>query len=180
MPRRQESLIPTDRIEQAILLVRGQKVMLDRDLAKLYGVSTSALNQAVRRNVRRFPSDFMFQLSKDEFEQWKSQIVTSNPSVKMGLRKRPFAFSENGVAMLSSVLKSDRAIAVNIEIMRTFTRLRDLLANHRALAQRLDALEKRYDQQFSAVFDAIRQLITPPAKPRRSIGYHTLLDNRKG
>src|SRR5438067_1390377 len=131
MARRKDSLVPSDRIERAILLLRGQKVLLDRDLADLYDVPTKALNQAVRRNIERFPADFMFQLSPTEFEQWRSQIVTSNPAAKMAVRRRPFAFTENGVAMLSSVLRSERAIAVNIEIMRTFTRLREILSNHK-------------------------------------------------
>ncbi len=166
-------LIPAERIEQSILLVRGHKVMLDRDLAALYEVETKVLNQAVKRNADRFPEDFMFQLSAEEFENWKSQIVTSNPAAKMGVRRRPYAFTEQGVAMLSSVLRSDRAVAVNIEIMRAFVRLRRLLASHAELARKLDALEKKYDAQFKAVFDAIRQLMIPPAGPkRRQIGFH--------
>jgi hypothetical protein len=117
-----ESLIPAERIERAILVIRGHKVLLDRDLAELYGVSTGALNQAVKRNRKRSPEDFMFQLSPVEFENWKSQIVISNSAAKMGVRKRPYAFTEQGVAMLSSVLHSDRAIEVNIAIMRVFVR----------------------------------------------------------
>src|SRR5262249_55210642 len=136
--------IPSERIEKAILLLRGQKVMLDRDLARLYGVPTGVLNQAVSRNQSRFPPDFMFQLDAEEFENWKSQFVISNSGAKMGLRKRPFAFTEQGVAMLSSVLRSPRAIAVNIAIMRAFVRLRELLATHKDLARKLAELESKY------------------------------------
>ena len=118
-------LIPVERIEKAILLIRRQKIMLDRDLAELYGVPTKVLNQAVARNRKRFPGDFMFQLSQGEFENWRSQIVTSNSAARMGLRRRPYAFTEQGVAMLSSVLNSERAIEVNIAIMRTFVHLRN-------------------------------------------------------
>ena len=165
------SLIPQERIEKAILLVRGQKVMLDKDLASLYGVATKVLLQAVKRNRIRFPDDFMFQLTKVELENWRSQIVTSNPGAKMGLRRRPFAFTEQGVAMLSSVLRSPRAVQVNIEIVRTFVRLRQLLASHSELARKVDALEKKYDTQFKVVFDAIRQLMAPPANPKGKIGF---------
>jgi hypothetical protein len=131
-------------------------------------------NQAVKRNLNRFPEDFMFQLTKVELEDWRSQIVTSNPAAKMGLRRPPYAFTEQGVAMLSSVLRSERAVMVNIEIMRTFVRLRELLATHADLARRLDELEKKYDKQFASVFEAIRQLMTPPERPTREFGYHTL------
>jgi len=167
------SIIPSERIERSILLVRGHKVLLDSDLAELYGVETKVLNQAVKRNLARFPEDFMFQLTKDELEEWRSQSVTSNPAAKMGLRRAPYAFTEQGVAMLSSVLHSKRAIAVNVEIMRAFVRLRELLSSHAELARRLDELEKKYDSQFRAVFDAIRQLmIPPPTGPKRRIGFH--------
>lgn len=163
MSQPRQSLIPTERIEHAILLIRGQRVMLDRELATLYGVPTKVLNQAVRRNIARFPDDFMFQLSDEEFENWRSQFVTPNSSVKMGVRYRPLAFTEHGIAMLSSVLNSERAISVNIEIMRTFVRLRQWLTSNKDLAKRLDDLEMKYDRQFKSVFDAIRQLMTPPA-----------------
>lgn len=163
--------VPVERIERSIFLVRGQKVMLDRDLADLYGVETRVLNQAVRRNLRRFPLDFMFQMGPEEFAQWKSQIVISK-SGRMGLRHRPLVFTEQGVAMLSSVLGSNRAIDVNIAIMRAFVRLRELMATHRDLAQKIAELEKKYDAQFSAVFDAIRQLMQPgPVPLRRRIGF---------
>jgi hypothetical protein len=170
----QPALIPAERIERSILLMRGQKVMLDRDLAELYGVETRVLVQAVKRNIKRFPADFMFQLSKPELENWRSHFVTSNPAAKMGLRRRPYAFTEQGVAMLSSVLHSDRAIDVNIAIMRAFVRLREMLASNANLARRLDELERKYDQQFSVVFEAIRQLMTPPSADKAEMGYHTL------
>jgi hypothetical protein len=169
------SLIPLERIEQSILVIRGQKVILDRDLADLYGVQTGALNQAVRRNLRRFPADFM--LTRQEFQDWISQIVTSNPGAKMGQRKRPYAFTEQGVAMLSSVLRSDRAIDVNIAIMRAFVRLRQILATHKDLARKLVELERKlgeHDHQFQVVFEAIRQLMEPPpATKKRRIGFMT-------
>jgi hypothetical protein len=146
--------------------------MLDRDLAALYEVSTGVLNQAVKRNKQRFPADFMFQLSAAEFAHWKSQFVISNSGEKMGLRKRPFAFTEQGVAMLSSVLHSERAVDVNIAIMRAFVRLRELLLTHRDLARKLDQLEQKYDENFRIVFDAIRQLMAPPpTKAKRKIGF---------
>jgi hypothetical protein len=170
--RPHQSVVPVERIEQAILLIRGHKVLLDNDLASLYGVETKVLNQAVKRNLDRFPADFMFQLSPEEFQIWRSQIVTSNPAAKMGLRRKPYAFTEQGVAMLSSVLHSPRAVAVNIEIMRAFVRLRRILASNADLARRLDELEKKYDAQFKVVFDAIRRLMEPPpAPPRRRIGF---------
>jgi len=164
-----KSLIPVDRIEKAILLIRGQKVMLDADLAELYDVETRVLVQAVKRNLERFPEDFMFQLSQEEFAILRSQIVTS--SDWGGRRYRPYAFTEQGVAMLSSVLRSQRAIQVNIEVMRAFIRLRQMLASHVELARKLDALEKRYDAQFKQVFEAIRQLMAPPEPKRRPIGF---------
>jgi hypothetical protein len=168
-------LVPAERIECAILLVRGHKVMLDGDLAVLYGVRVKALNQAVKRNLRRFPKDFMFQLTKKELEDWRSQIVTSNPAAKMGLRRRPYAFTEQGVAMLSSVLHSQRAIDVNVEIMRAFVRLREILATHKELARKLDTLEKKYDAQFRIVFDAIRNLMAPPEPKKKAtpIGFRS-------
>ncbi|MBI3410771.1 MAG: ORF6N domain-containing protein [Planctomycetes bacterium] len=166
------SLLPPERIERAILLVRGEKVLLDRDLAVLYEVETRALIQAVKRNMRRFPSDFMFQLTQKELEEWRSQFVMSNPASKMGLRRRPYAFTEQGVAMLSSVLHSERAILVNVEIVRAFVRMRRILATHADLARKLDALEKKYDAQFKAVFDAIRQLMAPPPEAKKGkIGF---------
>ena len=164
-----KSLIPIERIEQAILLIRSQKVMLDADLAALYEVQTKQLVRAVKRNVSRFPIDFMFQLTEDEFENLRCQIGTS--SQWGGRRYPPYAFTEQGVAMLSSVLRSERAVQVNIEIMRAFVRLRRILASHADLARKLDTLEKKYDAQFKVVFDAIRQLMTPAAPKRRPIGF---------
>ncbi len=165
----QQSLVPVDRIEKAILSVRRQKVMLDADLAALYGVETRVLVQAVKRNLERFPEDFMFQLSREEFAVLRSQSVTS--SDWGGRRYPPYAFTEQGVAMLSTVLRSQRAIQVNIEIMRAFIRLRQMLASNAELARKLDALEKKYDAQFKDVFDAIRQLMAPPEQKRRAIGF---------
>ncbi len=164
-----KSLIPVDRIEKAILLIRGQKVILDADLAALYGVETKMLVRAVKRNINRFPTDFMFQLSKEEFDNLRFHFGTS--SVWGGRRYPPYAFTEQGVAMLSSVLHSQRAVQVNIEIMRAFIRLRQMLASHVELARKLDALEKKYDAQFKQVFEAIRQLMAPPEPKRRPIGF---------
>lgn len=164
--------LPVERIEQAIFVIRGEKVMLDRDLAALYDIPTKVLKQAVRRNLDRFPNDFMFVLDKTEFESWRSQFVTSKADRK-GLRYPPMAFTEQGVAMLSSVLNSPRAVQVNIAIVRTFVRLRQMLASNAELARKLEELEKKYDRQFKAVFDAIRQLMIPPQTKRKQIGFTT-------
>jgi len=158
-------------IERAILLVRGHKVMLDADLATLYQVSVKGLNQQVARNRARFPEDFMFQLSPEEHANLKSQFAIS--SSWGGRRSPPYAFTEQGVAMLSSVLHSPRAVQVNIEIMRAFVRLREMLQTNKDLARKLDALETKYDSQFKVVFQAIRELMTPQAKPRKQIGFRT-------
>jgi hypothetical protein len=166
-----QPLVPVDRIEQAILLIRGEKVILDAELAVLYGVETKVLVQAVKRHLDRFPQDFMFQLTKEEFDHLRSQIVTS--SRWGGRRYPPYAFTEQGVAMLSSVLNSPRAIQVNIEIMRAFIRLRRMLATHEELARKLEELEQKYDEQFQVVFEAIRQLMAPPEPERRRIGFHS-------
>jgi len=163
--------VPLRRIEQAILIVRGHRVTLSTDLAALYGVEPKVLVQSVKRNIERFPDDFMFQLVRDEYRILKSQFVTS--SWGGARRALPYAFTEQGVAMLSSVLRSQRAVQVNVEIMRAFVRLRRILAENAGLAQRLDDLEKKYDVQFKVVFDAIRQLMQPPAPPRRRIGFAT-------
>jgi hypothetical protein len=170
MAPNEKTIVPIERIEQSIFLIRGQKVMLSTDLAKLYQVEPRALVQAVKRNIDRFPGDFMFQLNTEEFSNLKSQIVISSWG---GLRRaRPFAFTEQGVAMLSSVLRSKRAISVNIEIMRAFVRLRQLLASHVELSRKLNDLEKKYDAQFKVVFDAIRQLMaTPPPAKKHPIGF---------
>ena len=167
-----ESLIPAERIERSIRFLRGEKVMLSPDLAALYEVPPRALVQAVKRNSDRFPADFMFQLIRREFANLKSQIVIS--SWGGARRAPPYAFTELGVAMLSSVLRSERAVRVNIEIRRAFVRLRQLLATHADLARKLEALEKKYDAQFKVVFDAIRQLMAPPPeKPKGRIGFQS-------
>ena len=163
-----QSPVPLERIERAILLIRRQKVMLDADLSELYGVEPRVLVQAVKRNLDRFPEDFMFQLTKDEFLALRSQFVISSWG---GRRYPPYAFTEQGVAMLSSVLRSQRAIHVNVEIMRAFVRLRRILASHKELARKLEELEKKYDAQFKVVFDAIRELMAPPEPKRRRIGF---------
>jgi hypothetical protein len=173
----QSGLIPVERIERAIYLIRGEKVMLDRDLAALYGVETKALKQAVRRNIDRFPSDFMFVLDATEFQNWRSQFVTSN-SLRMGLRHPPMAFTEHGILMLSTVLNSKRAIQVNIEIMRAFVRLRQMLASNAELARRLDELEGKYDRQFKVVFDAVRTIMSPRSATRQQIGFRPTLPRR--
>jgi hypothetical protein len=161
-------LVPHELIERRIYLIRGQKVMLDRDLAVLYGVMNKVLNQAVKRNVSRFPEDFMFQLTKEEFVNLKSQFVTSSWG---GVRKLPYVFSEHGILMLSSVLNSERAVQVNIQIMRTFTRLRRLLASHAELKQKIEEMEKKYDGKFKVVFDAINELMEIPDKTVKNIGF---------
>jgi hypothetical protein len=165
------ALARVERIERAILMLRKQRVMLDSDLAQLYGVETKALNRAVKRNKARFPADFMFQLTEEEVEALRCHFGTSNTG-RGGRRFRPYAFTEQGVAMLSSVLHSRRAVQVNVEIMRAFVRLRRWLVTHEDLARRLDALEKKYDTQFRGVFEAIRQLMLPPEPPRKRIGFH--------
>ena len=162
-------LMPVERITQSIIFIRSQKVMLDADLASLYDVETKSLVQAVKRNIDRFPEDFMFQLTQQEFDDLRSQIVTSSWG---GRRYPPYAFTEQGIAMLSSVLRSKRAIHVNIEIMRAFVQLRRMLASHEDLARKLSDLEKKYDTQFKVVFDAIRELMTPPEpKKKRAMGF---------
>ncbi len=163
-------LVPIERIQHAILQMRGQNVILDRDLAVLYGVPTKVLKQAVRRNLARFPDDFMFVLSPLEFSVWRSQFVTSSADRK-GLRHPPMAFTEQGVAMLSGILNSPRAIHANIAIMRAFVQLRRMLASHADLARKLDELERKYDRQFQVVFDAIRELMRPPTGARKEIGF---------
>jgi len=163
-------VIPIESIVSKIRWLRGDKVLLDRDLAALYGVDTKVLKQAVRRNIKRFPPDFMFELTREEFENWRSQFVTSNGD-KMGLRYAPMAFTEHGVAMLSSVLKSERAIEVNIAIIRAFVRLRQMLVSHERLARKLEEMEMNYDERFRIVFEAIQQLAAQPDPPRKRIGF---------
>jgi hypothetical protein len=169
------AIIPVGRIAQSIHLMRGQKVMFDFDLAQLYGVATKVLNQAVKRNRDRFPEDFMFQLTSDEVASgnW-SQFVTSSRKHR-GATYRPYAFTEQGVAMLSSVLRSARAVKVNVAIMRAFVKLRETLEWNRELARKFSELESRmgkHDKDIAAIIDAIRQLMAPPERPRREIGFH--------
>ncbi len=166
-------MIPLERIDSRILLVRGQKVLLDRDLAELYGVETRIVNRAVQRNLERFPGDFMFVLTREEIRRI-SQFGTSSGSLKFA--KSATVFTEQGLAMLSGLLSSPRAIAVNIEIMRAFVRLRQLISTNADLARKLATLERKYDVQFKAVFDAIRELMTPAAPAKtKEIGFHTLI-----
>lgn len=167
----EDLIIPPQRIEKSIFLIRGHKAMLDADLAELYQVSTKVLNQAVKRNEDRFPVDFMFQLTPEEFTALRSQIVTLDSGRGRHRKYLPHAFTEQGVAMLSSVLRSKRAVSVNIEIMRAFVRLREILATHKDLSNKLEVLERKYDAQFKVVFDAIRQLMTPPEPKKRKIGF---------
>ena len=165
-----DQVVPVEVIERKILLIRGQKVMLDEHLAELYGVTTKRLNEQVKRNLKRFPHDFMFQLNAEEDKILRSQFATSKTK-RGGRRYFPFAFTEQGVAMLSSILNSDRGIEVNIMIMRAFVKLREMVASNKDLARRLDDLEKKYDGQFRVVFEAIGQLMTPPDRPRKKIGF---------
>jgi hypothetical protein len=177
-------LVPAERIEHAILVLRGQKVMLDSELAALYEVPVKALNRAVKRNIERFPADFMFQLTDDEVGLLRRHFGTSNAHGAESLRSQfgtskgrggrrylPYAFTEQGVAMLSSVLHSQRAVHVNIEIMRAFVRLRQMLQQNTELARKLAALERKYDGQFKMVFEAIRDLMTPTPKEKPRIGF---------
>lgn len=166
-----QSVLPAARLAQLVVLFRGEKVMLDRDLAALYGVEIRVLNQAVRRNRERFPADFAFELNRDEIRELARLTGDKSLSRVRGV----FAFTEQGVAMLSSVLRSDRAAQVNVAIMRTFVQLRQMLASHTVLAQKLKSLESKYDRQFKVVFDAIRELMTEKKKPGREIGFHTLV-----
>ena len=170
--KKNQLLINAERIESSILFVRGNRVILDRDLARFYGIKTKVLKQSVRRNRRRFPEDFMFELNIEEFNNWRSQFVTFK-SDRMGWRHSPMAFTEQGVAMLSSILHSDRAIEINIAIMRAFVKLRRMLETNAQLAQKLMEMERKYDSQFRVVFEAIRQLMAPTGSepPRRQIGF---------
>jgi len=176
-------LLVPEKIAPLVLIVRGERVLLDSDIARLYGTETKAINQAVKRNTDRFPEDFMFQLNEREWEALRSQFVTANaghhaarsPGAAAKRRHCPFAFTEQGVAMLSSVLRSPRAIAVNLAIMRTFLQLRRLMDSNRELARKIESLEKKYDQQFLVVFEAIKKLIAETKTsrgPGREIGFH--------
>jgi len=161
------SLVPNERIASMVLLIRGMKVILDRDLAELYNVETRILNQAVTRNSNRFPEDFMFRLSDREFKNWRSQFVMSNPKSKMSLRRNPYAFTEQGVAMLSSVLKSETAVQVNIQIIRTFTRLRMILAGEADLRIKVDKM----GEQIHSIYKILGQLMAEEEQPKRKIGF---------
>jgi hypothetical protein len=166
------SPIPVERVVKSILLIRGQKVLLDSDLATLYDVETKYLVRSFRRNLERFPEDFAFQLAQPEWENLRCQIGTSKSNARGGRRYAPYVFTEQGVAMLSSVLKSKRAVQVNIAIMRAFVELREMLGSHKDLARKLEQMEKKYDAQFKVVFDAIRELMKPPeTPPKRRIGF---------
>ena len=168
-----KEIIPVERIAHLIFVFRGRKAMLDSDLATLYGVTTGNLNKAVKRNAQRFPSDFMFQLTAEEADDLIFQ--TGRSKGRGGRRHRPYAFTEQGIAMLSSVLNSDRAIRVNIAIMRAFVKLRQMLETNRGLAQKFSELERhvgKQDEEIAAILEAIRQLMAPPEKPRREIGFH--------
>jgi hypothetical protein len=180
-------IIPSERVISKIFLIRGKKVMLDRDLAILYGVTAGVLNQAVKRNIKRFPDDFMFRLNKNEAEVWQSEII--NPSLEsqfvtlnsrsqvvilkrgQNIKYAPSAFTEQGVAMLSSVLRSERAIQVNIQIMRTFTNLREMLTTNKELREKIEKLEKKYDQNFRIIFETIQSFIKEKVKPKNKIGF---------
>jgi len=160
--------LPNERIISRIFLIRGKKVMMDQDLAELYNVDTKVLIQSVKRNIKRFPGDFMFQLTKEEFIDLRSQFVTSSWG---GRRYYPYAFTEQGVAMLSSVLNSERAIRVNIQIIRTFTQLRELLATNKELKEKIENMEKKYDKQLREIFEAIKYLLMEETKPKEPIGF---------
>jgi len=162
--------VPLERVESAILLIRGEKVILDSDLAMLYGVSTARLNQQINRNLDRFPGDFMFRLSATEFHDLMLQNATSKKG-RGGRRKLPYVFTEHGAIMAANVLNSDRAVRASVQVVRAFVKLRQILAANADLAGKLDALEKKYDRHFKIVFDAIRQLMTPPPVNANSIGF---------
>ena len=165
-------IITSENIINRIYFIRGIKIMLDEDLAILYGIETKVLNQAVKRNLDRFPEDFMFQLTQEEFDFLRSQFVTLEKGRGRHRKYLPIAFTEHGILMLSSVLKSDRAIKVNIQIMRTFTRLRRMLLTHEELKRKIEDMEERYDSQFKVVFDAIKQLMIEKKQPKKKIGFN--------
>ncbi len=164
-------IIPQEIIQNKIFLIRGKKVMLDSDLAELYGVPTKSLNLAIKRNITRFPDDFMFRLTRAETKSLRFQIETSKKG-RGGRRYLPYVFTQEGIAMLSSVLHSERAIQVNIQIMRAFVKLRELMASHKKLKEKIETMEKKYNYQFKIVFDAIKRLLEPPEKPKNPIGFH--------
>ncbi len=173
MPKGTGSIIPIERIQQCIYLVRKHKVMLDSDLAQLYGGQTGALVRAVKRNIERFPTDFMFQLTKAEFEIFLRCQIGISKEGRGGRRYMPYVFTEQGVAMLSSVLRSKRAVEVNIAIMRTFVKLRKILTTNSALRRKIEAMERQYDEQFKLVFKALSEMVMPSPKSKPQISYHT-------
>jgi len=175
----QVSLVPLERIERAIIVVRGEKVMLDSDLGEIYGVETRVLNQAVKRNPDRFPLDFMFQLTPIEVANLNRSQTVIGSQKHRDPRFPPYAFTEHGALMLANVLNSERAAQTSVQVVRAFVQLRQMLASNAELARKLAAMEKKYDAQFKVVFDAIRQLMSPPAKPRREIGFHVKYDDDK-
>lgn len=164
-------VLPEEFIQNKIFIIRSKKVMIDSDLAMLYGVETKNLNKAVKRNIERFPEDFMFQLNKKEANSLRFQFGTSKTG-SGGRRYLPYVFTQEGVAMLSSILNSERAIHVNIQIMRAFVKLRELMASHKDLRNKIEQMEKKYDRQCQIVFNAIKRLLEPPQKPKRPIGFH--------
>ena len=167
-------LLADEVIMNKIYVLRGQKVIIDRDIAALYGVETKVLKQAVKRNRDRFPEDFMFVMTKKEFENWRSQFVTSNNGDKMGLRYSPFCFSEQGVTMLACILNSERAITINIQIIRIFTKLREMIVTHKDILLKLDQLERKvtgHDENIQMIFETIKQMLNPPVAPRKRIGF---------
>jgi phage regulator Rha-like protein len=166
--------VAEEAIISKIYLIRGQKVMIDRDLAELYGVETKQLKRQVKRNIDRFPDDFMFELNDEEFQEWRSQFGTSNEGDKMGLRYAPYVFTEQGVAMLSSVLNSERAIKVNIQIMRIYTKMREMLMTNQEILLKLEQLERKvtgHDENIQLIFEALKELLNPPQEPRPRIGF---------
>jgi hypothetical protein len=177
MTTRNPIIVPVDAIAKRITLIRNQRVIIDADLASLYGVSTSAFNQAVKRNKARFPEDFMFRLSEEELEFWRSQVVMSNVGARMGLRRAPYAFTEHGAYMAGNVLRSKRAVEVSVYVVRAFVQLRDLLSTHKTLARQLAELDRRvgrHDKVIAGIVADIHRLLEPPPEPKkRSIGFHT-------
>ena len=170
---KEKSIIPDEVVITKIYQVRGQKVMLDRDLAELYGVETKRLKEQVRRNIDRFPEDFMFEMTKEELENWRSQFATSNKEI-MGMRRPPFVFTEHGVLMLSGVLNSERAVQVNIQIMRIFTKMREVLLTHKDLLLKMEQIEKKVagqDEKIKLIFDYLKKFIQQQKKPRKQIGF---------
>jgi phage regulator Rha-like protein len=167
---KKESLIPIERIEQKIYVLRGERVMIDSDLAEIYGVTTFNFNKAVKRNINRFPEDFMFQLTKEEYESLRFQIGMSKTG-RGGRRYLPYVFTEHGAIMAANILSSERAVEASVQVVRAFVKLRQMLASNAELAKKVEALEKKYDAQFKVIFDAIKKLMLPPDKPKGNIGF---------